>query len=390
MESARVTSFGTSVFSEISALAKKLDAVNLGQGFPNFDGPKEVAQAAIEAIVGGHNQYAPSQGSSALREAVAAHAARFYRQQLDPELEVGVTCGATEALFAAMQAFTAPSDEVILFEPFYDAYLAAAQMAQVTAKIVPLRAPNSSHATWWFDADELAAAFSERTKLVIVNTPHNPTGKVFNEDELRLIGTLTRKHRALMLTDEVYEHLVFSGAKHVRAATLDDFSDFTLTISSGGKSFSYTGWKIGWYFGPAKLVRAVQKAHQWMTFCVPEPLQLGIAKALALSDSYFQTFTADYARKRDTLRAALQSARFDVLPCEGTYFLMAATDAHRRREEDDVSFCRRMLLDCGVAAIPPSVFFTPANRSAAKSLIRFAFCKTDSVLEDAARRLKTL
>ncbi len=390
MESARITAFGTSVFSDISKLAAELDAVNLGQGFPNFDGPPEVAQAAIEAITGGQNQYAVGQGQPALRAAVAAHSQRFYGQSIDPQTQVGITCGATEAIFAAMQAFTVPGDEVVLFEPFYDSYLACAQMAQVVPRFVPIRAPDSGHANWWIDEGELARAFTPKTRLAIVNTPHNPTGKVFTRSELEQIGAHVKRTRAVLLLDEVYEHLAFEGAQHLRAATLPGLEDCTLTVSSGGKSFSFTGWKIGWHLGNRDLVNAVQKAHQWMTFCAPTPLQAGIARALTLPDSYFQSFIADYQRKRDFLNSALESAGFDVLPSQGTYFLMARTDRHRNADEDDVKFCRRLLIEHGVASIPPSVFYRPENAAAARALVRFAFCKTTAVLEKAAERLAGL
>jgi N-succinyldiaminopimelate aminotransferase len=389
-ESARVSGFGTSVFSEMSRLAVQHGAVNLGQGFPDFDGPREIAAAAVEAIGSGVNQYAVGQGNPQLRAAVAAHARRFYGQTIDPTTQVGVTCGATEAIFAAVQAFTSPGDELVLFEPFYDSYLASAQMAQVVPRFVRLRAPDAAHGTWWFDDAELAAAFSSRTRLVIVNTPHNPTGKLFTREELSRIGELAKKHGAVLLADEVYEHLVFDGAKHVRAATLPGFDEFTLSVSSGGKSFSFTGWKIGWHLGRKELVTAVQKAHQWITFCSASPFQVAIARALELPDAYFTDFVSSYAQKRDFLSAVLTEAGFEVLPCAGTYFLMARTDRHRRKGEDDVAFCKRLLLEHGVAAIPPSVFYSPEHAGDVHGLARFAFCKTAPVLEAAADRLRKL
>ncbi|MBL8911057.1 MAG: aminotransferase class I/II-fold pyridoxal phosphate-dependent enzyme [Archangium sp.] len=389
-ESARVAGFGTSVFSEMSRLAVQHGAVNLGQGFPDFDGPPEIARAAIEAITGGTNQYAVGQGNPVLRAAIAAHAKRFYGQTIDPTTEVGITCGATEAIFAAVQAFTSPGDEVVLFEPFYDSYLASVQMAQAVPRFVRLRQPDEMHESWWFDSSELAAAFSSKTKLVIVNTPHNPTGKLYTREELTEIGALAKKHGAILLSDEVYEHLVFDDAKHLRPATLPGFSDFTLSVSSGGKSFSFTGWKIGWHLGRKELVTAVQKAHQWITFCSASPFQAAIAKALELPDSYFSGFVESYTQKRDFLSAVLTETGFDVLPCDGTYFLMARTDKHRRETEDDVAFCKRLLIDHGVASIPPSVFYSPEHASEVRGLVRFAFCKTVPVLEAAAARLLKL
>ncbi len=390
MESNRLAGFGTSVFSEMSRLAAQHGAVNLGQGFPDFDGPSEIAEAAIAAIQGGINQYSVGQGAAALRAAIAAHSRRFYGQVVDPQTQVGVTCGATEAIFDAVLAFTNPGDEVVLFEPFYDSYLASVKMAQAVPRFVRLQPPDEAHEAWWFDFAELEAAFGPRTALVIVNTPHNPTGKIFTRTEWETIGALARKHSAIVLSDEVYEHLVFDGARHFRGATLAGFDEFVLTISSGGKSFSFTGWKVGWHLGRKELVTAVQKAHQWVTFCSAAPFQAAIAKALELPDSYFEGFVASYAQKRDFLSAALTQAGFEVLPCAGTYFLMVRTDRHRRAGEDDVAFCQRLLIEHGVAAIPPSVFYSPAHAVHAHSMARFAFCKTQAVLEAAAARLAQL
>lgn len=390
MESVRVAGFGTSVFSEMSRLALEHKAVNLGQGFPDFDGPPEIARAAIEAIQGGLNQYAVGQGAPALRNAIAQHSERFYGMKVDPVTEVGVTAGATEAIFAAVQAFVNPGDEVVLFEPFYDSYLASVTMAQGVVKPVKLNPPDAAHRLWWIDDAELEAAFTPKTRLVIVNTPHNPTGKIFTRTELERIGELAQRSGAVLLSDEVYEHLVFDGAKHLRPATLPGFEDFTLTVSSGGKSFSFTGWKIGWHLGKKELVAAVQKAHQWITFCSATPFQTAIAKALMLPDSYFSGFVENYRKKRDFLAGALEGAGFRVLPCEGTYFLMASTDRFRRPAENDVMFCKRLLTDHGVASIPPSVFAMPGGGLGLKSLARFAFCKTDAVLEQAAVRLSGL
>jgi N-succinyldiaminopimelate aminotransferase len=390
MESARVAGFGTSIFSEFSRLAVQHGAVNLGQGFPDFDGPKEIAEVAVAAIHAGVNQYAVGQGAPALRQAIAAHARRFYGQVVDPDTQVGVTSGATEALFDAVQAYTNPGDEVVLFEPFYDSYLASVQLAGAVPRFVRLQPPDATHRAWWFDEAELAAAFSPRTRLVFLNTPHNPTGKRFTREELELIGAHVRRAGAVLVSDEVYEHLVFDGATHLRPATLPGFDDFTLTISSGGKSFSFTGWKVGWHLGRKELVTAVQKVHQWVTFATASPFQAAIARALQLPDAYFAEFLADYTAKRDRLSAALNRAGLEVLPCEGTYFLIARTDRLRRPGEDGLSFCRRLLVDHGIAAIPPSVFYSPEHAPQADGLARFAFCKTDAVLEQAAERLARL
>ncbi|MEW5740403.1 MAG: aminotransferase class I/II-fold pyridoxal phosphate-dependent enzyme [Myxococcota bacterium] len=387
MESQRVAAFGTTVFAEFSRLAAQHGAVNLGQGFPDFDGPDEVKAAAIDAIRGGVNQYAISTGAVALRQAIAAHAWRFYGQVVDPDSQVVVTSGCTEAIFDAVMALVDPGDEVVLFEPFYDSYLASVQMAGGVPRFVELRAPDAQHPAWWFEERELAAAFSARTRLVFLNTPHNPTGKVFTREEIELIGALAKKHGAVLVSDEVYEHLVFAPARHVRPATLPGLADLTLTLSSGGKSFSFTGWKIGWALGPAPLVKAVQKAHQWVTFATASPFQAAIAKALALPDAYFEGFVRDYQAKRDRLSSALKAGGLEPLTCEGTYFLMARTDKHRKAGEDDVAFCRRLVTEEGVAAIPPSVFYSAAHAPSAHGLARFAFCKTDAVLDAAATRL---
>lgn len=382
----RVEGFAPSVFSEFSRLAAASGAVNLGQGFPDFDGPDEVKRAAAEALAGGVNQYAVSTGDAALKRAVAAHADRFYGQRVDPADGVIITAGATEAIFDTVMAFVNPGDEVVLFEPYYDSYVASVQMAQGVPRYVRLHEPDARHETWWLDERELAAAFTDKTKLVLLNTPNNPTGKVFTRDELELIGALCRRAGAVLVSDEVYEHLVFSG-KHLRPATLPGLEALTLTISSGGKSFSFTGWKVGWALGPSSLVQAVQRAHQWVTFCAPAPFQRAMAVALALPDAYFSGFVETYRARRDFLAKALRGAGLTPLLAEGTYFLMARTEALKPPHEDDVSFCRRLLGEAGVASIPPSVFYSTAHAHHAHGLARFAFCKTQPVLDEAARRL---
>ncbi len=387
-ESARVQGFGTTVFTEFSRLAVEAKAVNLGQGFPDFDGPDEIKQAAKDAIDRGVNQYAFTAGSAELRAAIAAHAARFYGQKVDPDTMVSVTSGATEAIFDAAMGLLSPGDEAVLFEPYYDSYLASVQMAGAVPRYVRLRPPDAAHPAWWFDESELAKAFGPKTKVVFVNTPHNPTGKVFTAAELEVIGALAKKHGAVILSDEVYEHLVFAPAKHVRPATLPGLAERTLTLSSGGKSFSFTGWKIGWAIAPPALVKAVQKAHQWVTFATAAPLQAAIAQALRLPDSYFLGFAAMYRKKRDLLTAALERAGLKPFTPEGTYFVIADTSAQLKPGEDDFAFCRRLIAERGVAAIPPSAFYCPEDAHHARALARFAFCKTDPLLAEAARRLQ--
>ncbi|MBX7096587.1 MAG: aminotransferase class I/II-fold pyridoxal phosphate-dependent enzyme [Myxococcaceae bacterium] len=385
VEAQRVASFGTTVFTEFSKLAVECQAVNLGQGFPDFDGPAELKQAAAEAMAQGKNQYAPMLGVPELRHAVAAHAQRFYEQTVNPDTEVVVTSGATEALLDAILGLVDPGDEVVLFEPWYDSYFAGIQLAQAVPRMVRLRPPDLGHAAWWFDEGELKAAFSNKTRLVLLNTPHNPTGKVFLREELELIGQLASKYGATVVSDEVYEHLVFAPARHVRTATVPNLADRTLTISSAGKTFSYTGWKVGWALGPAPLVRAVAKVHQWATFATATPFQHAVAKALMLPDTFFRDVVREYHQRRDLLARALTEARLPPYVTEGSYFLMVDTRAYAF--DDDVAFCRWLTRDVRVAAIPPSAFYAEAHKGHAAKLARFAFCKSGPVLEEAARRL---
>lgn len=384
----RVAQFSTTVFSEFSALALEHGAVNLGQGFPDFDGPSEVKAAAARAIAEGHNQYAVSAGTAELRKAIAEHARRFYDLSIDPQSMVTVTSGATEALFDAILGLVNPGDEVVLFEPFYDSYVAAVQLAGAVARYVRLRPPDQAHPTWWFDQAELEQAFSARTRMVVVNTPQNPTGKVFTRSELAEIAKLCVKHDAIALCDEVYEHIVFAPAQHVPMATLPGMFERTVTVSSAGKTFSLTGWKVGWAMAAPGLLEGVQRVHQFVTFATATPFQTAVVTALRLSDAYFQQLTALYLAKRDLLVAALADCGLRPFRSEGTYFVMADTTAVAT--EDDTTFCRRLTREVRVAAIPPSSFYSPVHRAHARHLVRFAFCKTEPVLKEAARRLKAL
>jgi N-succinyldiaminopimelate aminotransferase len=297
----RVSRFGTTVFSEFSALALKHGAVNLGQGFPDFDGPEPVKEAAQRAIRDGVNQYAITLGSKDLRQAIAEHAVRFYGQQVDPDTMITVTSGATEAILDVILGLVDPGDEVVVFEPFYDSYDANITFIGAKARYVPLRAPDAQHAQWWIDWAELEAAFNPRTRLLILNSPQNPTGKVFTREELERIGALCVKYDVKVLSDEVYEHIVFAPARHVRPATVPSLADRTCTVSSMGKTFSLTGWKIGWVIAPPPLRDAVQRAHQFVTFATASPLQAATAAALRLPDSYFQELTASYLARREKL-----------------------------------------------------------------------------------------
>ncbi len=385
---ARVSGFGTSIFAEISALAAQCGAVNLGQGFPDFAGPDWVKQAAAEAVAADLNQYAPYQGLPRLREAVAATWRAQGWRELDPAREVTVTSGATEALFAAMQALLDPGDEAIVFEPFYDAYVPDITMAGGVPRYVRLQAPGPGQATWHFDPEELRTAFTPRTRLLLLNTPHNPTGKVFTRSELELIAALCTEHDVLVVSDEVYDQLVFEGAVHVPIATLPGMWARTLTINSTGKTFSVTGWKIGYAVGPAPLNDALRAAHQWVTFATATPLQAAAAAALegALANGYYAQFRAEYAERYRLLRAILAGAGLPTLLTEGSYFVMA--DISRTGFTSDADFCRWLTREVGVAAIPPSAFY--AEPASAPLLARFCFAKRTETLQAAAERLARL
>lgn len=381
----RVRQFGTTIFAEISALAVQCGAVNLGQGFPDFAGPEWVKQAAIESITADANQYAPYIGVPRLREAIAATWQTQGWRTVDPVTEVTVTSGATEALFGAVQALVNPGDEVILFEPFYDAYLPDVTMAGGIPRFVRLHPPGDGHATWWFDPAELQAAFSPRTRLLMLNTPHNPTGKVFRRDELEQIADLCQTYDVIVISDEVYDQLVFAGATHIPIATLPGMWERTLTINSLGKTFSLTGWKIGYAVGPASLNAALRAAHQWITFATATPLQFAAAAALegALHNGYYEQFRAEYTARYRLLEEILVSVGLPVLPTEGSYFLMA--DITPTGFHDDVTFCRYLTQEVGVAAIPPSAFY--ARQYDLPLLARFCFAKRPETLRAAQQRL---
>jgi len=377
----RLADFGTTIFAEMSALAARTGAINLGQGFPDTDGPEAVREIAVQAMRDGVNQYPPGPGIPALRAAIAAHQRRFYGIELDPDGEVLVTTGATEAVAAALLALCEPGDEVVTFEPYYDSYAACIAMAGARRRLVTLRPPD--HA---IDPEALEAAFSPRTRLVLVNSPHNPTGKVFDRAELELIARCCRDRDVLAVTDEVYEHLTFDGRKHVPLATLPGMAERTLTISSAGKTFSFTGWKIGWATGPRALVTAVQTAKQFLTYVSGAPFQPAIAFALGLEDGYFSAFRAELQAKRDRLCAGLEAAGLTVFPPAGTYFVTA--DIRPLGEEDGYAFCRSLPERAGVVAVPTVVFYDAEE--VGRPLIRFAFCKRDEVIDEAAARLARL
>ncbi|WP_439080522.1 pyridoxal phosphate-dependent aminotransferase [Streptomyces sp. WL006] len=377
----RLAAFGTTIFAEMSALALRTGSINLGQGFPDTDGPEEIREAAVRALRDGRgNQYPPGPGVPELRAAVAAHQERFYGLGWSPETEVLVTTGATEAIAASLLALLEPGDEVIAFEPYYDSYAACIAMAGARRVPLTLRAPGFRP-----DLDELRSLITPRTRLLLLNTPHNPTGTVLTPDELSGIAALAVEHDLLVVTDEVYEHLVFTGAHHPIAA-LPGMRGRTVSISSAGKTFSYTGWKVGWVTGDAALVAAVRSAKQYLTFVSGGPFQYAIAEALALPDTFFTGFLADMHRKRDLLATGLRAAGFQVYEPEGTYFI--TTDIAPFGDEDAYAFCRALPERCGVAAVPNSVFYD--DPEAGRSQVRFTFCKKDEVLEEAVTRLGRL
>lgn len=365
----------------MSALAARTGAINLGQGFPDTDGPAEVIEAAVGALRGGHNQYPPGPGIPALRRAIAAHQRRFHGIALDPDGDVLVTTGATEAIASALLALCEPGDEVVTFEPYYDSYAACIALAGAERRVVTLRPPDFA-----LDPEALATAFSPRTRLVLVNSPHNPTGKVFRRDELELIASHCRDRELIAVSDEVYEHLVFDGREHVALATLPGMAERTLTISSAGKTFSLTGWKIGWATGPRALVAAVQTAKPFLTFVSGDPFQHAIAQALTLPDDYFESFRTGRQAKRDRLCAGLEAAGFEVLRPAGTYFV--TIDIRALGEHDGHAFCRALPERAGVVAVPTVVFYD--DKRAGAPLVRFAFCKRDAVIDEAAERLARL
>ena len=380
----RLAEFGTTIFAEMSALALRTGSINLGQGFPDTDGPEEVREAAMRALRDGRgNQYPPGPGIPELRTAVAAHQERRYGLPYDPDTEVLVTAGATEAIAAALLALLEPGDEVIAFEPYYDSYAACIAMAGGTRVPVTLRPHEGS---FRLDLDELRAAVTDRTRLLLINTPHNPTGTVLTGEELAAIAELAVERDLLVVTDEVYEHLVFDGAEHRPLATFPGMRERTVTIGSAGKTFSFTGWKVGWVTAPSSLVTAVRSAKQFLTYVSSGPFQYAVAEALALPDSYFAAFRADMLAKRDLLAAGLAEAGFEVFKPAGTYFI--TTDIRPLGETDGFAFCRALPERAGVVAIPNAVFYD--HREAGAPFVRFAFCKQTGVLEEAVKRLRAM
>ena len=375
-----MSSLGTTVFEVMSALAREHKSVNLGQGFPDDKGPDEVRAAAAEFLLTGHNQYPPMMGIPELRQAVAEHARRFQGLDVDWQSEVLVTSGATEALGDCLFGLIEPGDEVVLIEPLYDSYLPMVRRAGGVPKLVRLEPP-----TWRLPREELAAAFSAKTKLILFNTPMNPCSKVFDHDELQFVADLCLKHDVYAVCDEVYEHIIFDDRRHVSPMTLPGMRNRTVRIGSAGKSFSLTGWKVGYITAAPELMKAIAKTHQFMTFTTPPNLQWGAATGLRLGDGYFSTLASDMQRKRDHLASALSEIGFDVLPAHGTYFV--TTDFRPLGfNGTDEDFCRHITVEAGVTAVPVSAFYDrPAD--APRHFARFCFCKNDSTLDSAIERL---
>lgn len=372
--------FGTTVFAEMTALALEHGAINLGQGFPDFDGPDVLAEAVTGAIAAGHNQYAPMAGVPVLRQAIANDAALGLGRTIDPDTEVTVTAGCTEAIAATLLGLLNPGDEVLAFEPFYDSYPAVIAMAGAVLKTITLKPP-----TFSFDADALAAAVTPRTRAVLLNTPHNPTGRVASASELDAIAAVCKKHQLIAIVDEVYDRIVLEG-EHLCLAAREGMAERTITLRSLGKTFSMTGWKIGWAIAPPALTACVRAAHQFLTYAVSTPMQHAAAAALSLGDSYYATLCDDYRRRRDLLLPALSGMGLQVFEPQGTYFVMC--DHSSLGHGDDRAFCRWLIEAAGVAAIPPGSFYADPQRGA--NLVRFAFCKQDATLEAARRRLTGL
>lgn len=380
----RLEEFRVTVFAEMSALAKRTGALNLGQGFPDTDGPPEIIEAAVRAMRAGYNQYPPATGFAQLRKAIAEHQRRFYGLDVDPDTEVLVTTGATEAIAATVLALCEPGDEVVMLEPYYDSYAANIAMAGAERVMVTLRPPD-----FRLDADALRKAISPRTRLILLNSPHNPTGRVLSLAELSAVASVACEHDLLVVTDEVHEHLTYDPtAPHIPIAALPGMRERTISISSAAKTFSFTGWKVGWLTAPAALVAAVRTAKQYLTFVSGTPFQIAVAEALTLPDSYFAGLRTQLRLKRDLLCEGLARAGFEVFCPQGTYFI--TTDIRPLGVSDGIEFCSTLPYRCGVVALPDAVFYHDARAGGGQPLVRFAFCKRDEVLREAIRRLAGL
>lgn len=378
----RLQPFGVTIFTEMTELARRHDAINLGQGYPDWEGAARVKEAAIESISSGdHDQYPPSPGVPELRAAIARRYSPRLGQDIDPDTDVTVTCGCTEALAASFLGLLDPGDEVVLIEPFYDSYPANAAMAGAVPRFVTLEPPDFS-----LDPDRLASVVGPATRVIVINNPHNPTGRVYGRSELQAIADLAMEFDCVVIADEVYEEMTYDGREHVSIATLDGMWDRTLTLSSLGKTYSLTGWKLGWALGPDHLTRAMRSAHQFLTFTTPTPVQLGAVAAMGVDDGFYEAMRLGYQAKRDLLVAGLSEVGFEVYVPEGTYFLMA--DHTQFGRGTDTEFCRWLAEEARVVAIPPSVFYSKPARG--QDMVRFAFCKQEGTLAEAVGRLGIL
>ena len=382
--SQRVATFGTTIFTEINQLAAQHQAVNLGQGRPDFDGPQAIIDSAVQALGGSSaNQYAPSPGLPSLRAGVAKHAGIFYDLDVDPSSGVIITAGATQGVFSAIMGLVDPGQEVIVIEPYYDSYVPGILMAGGKPVYVPMHPPN-----WTFVEDELRSAFSENTRALILNTPNNPTGRVYTRRELQMIADLCIEYDVIVISDEVYEHLIFAGHQHIAIASLDGMFERTVTVGSAGKTFGMTGWKIGWVYGHPELITGVWRAHQFVVFATNHPSQAAVAYAFTLGNSYYEQYQALYTHKRELIMQVIDAAGMSAIQPEGTYFIMG--DFSQVYDGNDVQFCKFLIEQIGVATIPPSAFFSPKHKRHAENHVRFAFCKSDDTLEQAAERMQRL
>lgn len=380
----RVQPFGTTIFAEINTLAARYGAVNLGQGRPDADGPASIIEAAVDALTSGRgNQYPPGFGVIELREGIVRHVKHFYGLDVDVEHGIVVTNGAAEGVYSTVQGIVNEGDEVILLEPFFDTYLPSVINAGGVPVYVPMRPP-----AWTFDPAELRAAFNERTAAIIINSPHNPTGRVFTREELQLIADLCIAHDVVVISDEVYEHLTYDHHQHIPIASLPGMFERTLTISSGAKTFSFTGWKVGWVYGHPDLITGVWRIHQNIVYSVNGPAQYGIAHALTLEDSYYDSLRVSYNERRLQLLEALRASGLKPSTPEGAFYIMA--DFSDVFDGDDRAFAEFLIHEVGVATIPPGSFFSDANRHIGSKSVRFSYCKEPHVIETAAERLLKL
>jgi len=375
--------FTESVIRDMTRQAHVYGAINLAQGFPDFPAPAEIKRAAQQAIAADVNQYAITWGAKSLRQAIAAKMKKWQGLEIDPEAEITVCCGSTEAMIASLLAITNAGDEIIIFEPFYENYGPDAILSDARPRFVTLHPPADPAGEWRFDEQELRAAFGPRTKAIILNTPNNPTGKVFTRAELEFIRGLCLEFGALAITDEIYEHILYDDARHNSIATLDGMRERTITINGMSKTYSLTGWRVGWAVASPALTNAIRKVHDFLTVGAPAPLQEAGATALSMPDSYYQELAAAYRARRDRLLPALQQAGFTTFVPRGAYYIM--TDISSFGFPDDVSFAQHLVKDIGIASVPGSSFYSHPQLGAHQ--VRFAFCKTDATLDEAARRL---